>query len=145
MQDVTSVLMHKVPSNIDIDHVKNFLLENQVNHWRIFFKLIIQLCSLIGRLDFLDENDILWILAIFKHVKRIHELRIWALSQERTVCTVHLGVENKSADLDILHDISRNLKTQFGFTEVTGTFIIQRLWTRLQERRFGEPWCGWQT
>ena len=31
MQDVTSVLMHKVPSNIDIDHVKNFLLENQVN------------------------------------------------------------------------------------------------------------------
>ena len=75
-------------------------------------------------------------------MKRIHELRIWALSQERTVCTVHLGVENKSADLDILHDISRNLKTQFGFTEVTGTFIIQRLWTRLQERRFGEPWCG---
>ena len=60
-------------------------------------------------------------------MKRIHELRIWALSQERTVCTVHLGVENKSADLDILHDISRNLKTQFGFTEVTGTFIIQTL------------------
>ena len=30
MQDVTSVLMHKVPSNIDIDHVKNYLLDNQV-------------------------------------------------------------------------------------------------------------------
>ena len=66
-------------------------------------------------------------------MKRIHELRIWALSQERTVCTVHLGVENKSADLDILHDISRNLKTQFGFTEVTGTFIIQTL-ERYQSR-----------
>ena len=58
-------------------------------------------------------------------MKRIHELRIWALSQERTICTVHLGVENKSADLDILHDISRNLKTQFGFTEVTGTSITR--------------------
>ena len=57
-------------------------------------------------------------------MKRIHELRIWALSQERTICTVHLGVENKSADLDVLHDISKNLKTQFGFTEVTGTFTI---------------------
>ena len=30
MQDVTSVLMHKVPTTIDIDHVKNFLLDNQV-------------------------------------------------------------------------------------------------------------------
>lgn len=69
-------------------------------------------------------------------MKRIHELRIWALSQERTVCTVHLGVENKSADLDILHDISRNLKTQFGFTEVTGTFIIRTL-----ERHHSGPAC----
>ena len=73
---------------------------------------------------------------LFKHVKRIHELRIWALSQERTVCTVHLGVENKSADLDILHDISRNLKTQFGFTEVTGTFIIRTL-----EKHHSRPAC----
>ena len=32
MQDVTSVLMHKVPTNIDIDHVKNFLLDNQVEY-----------------------------------------------------------------------------------------------------------------
>ena len=51
-------------------------------------------------------------------MKRVHELRIWPLSQERVICTCHVGVDR--ADLRLSNAIGDYLKANYGFYEVTG-------------------------
>ena len=100
MKDVTGVLMHRVPKNLDVTRVVDYLLQRSVSKFSFL-------------LDKTMSN---------KEVKRVHELRIWPLSQDRVICTCHIGVDK--ADLRMSNAIGDYLKANYGFYEVTGNQLL---------------------
>ncbi|XP_003739244.1 zinc transporter 2 isoform X2 [Galendromus occidentalis] len=73
-----------------------------------------------GKPKGIDFHEVRELLTTISGVKHVHNLRIWALTMEKTVLSTHVGIEAGSSDYHrIQKECVRLLRAKYAFHEVT--------------------------
>ncbi|XP_022708838.1 zinc transporter 2-like isoform X1 [Varroa jacobsoni] len=117
---VAALIIHFWPEYSIVDPICTFLFSVLVLFTTITILKETIMVLMEGKPKGIDFGEVRELLTEVRGVKHVHNLRIWALTMEKTVLSTHVGIEVGTTDYHrVQKECVRKLRDKYAFFEVT--------------------------